>query len=122
MRGYGSTEPEIFASENIERSFAQDLYLWFRDNASAWVGTAAELFAELRTGLKGECWPENPQALCRQLEGNTELLRSYGLEISIYQQDNGPRLISIRPLGETPGLATQEFQSDSPHISHESDD
>ncbi|MCU1311906.1 MAG: hypothetical protein JWO20_3031, partial [Candidatus Angelobacter sp.] len=119
MRGQGSTEPDISAGENTERAFVQQLYLWFRDSASAWVGTAAELLSELKgraDGLEGERWPENAVAVCSQLERYTELLRSYGLEVHILQQDNGPRLISIRQLKETAVVDTQEGQPNSSRI------
>jgi TPR repeat protein len=111
MKAQGSTEPDIFSGENAERSFVECLYLWFRGGASAWLGTAAELLDELKArsvGLEHECWPENSQLLCGHIERNAELLRSYGLEVHIHQQDNGPRLISIRPWSRTPGLRNQD--------------
>jgi Sel1 repeat len=116
MRGQGSTEPDISAGENTERAFVQELCHWFRESATAWVGTAAELLSELKgraDGLGGECWFQDALAVCDHLERNTELLRSYGFEVHIYQQDNGPRLISIRPLEERVGVETQESQSNS---------
>ncbi|MCU1307391.1 MAG: hypothetical protein JWN45_2086, partial [Acidobacteriaceae bacterium] len=119
MRGQASTEPDVSVGENTERAFVQQLYLWFRDSASAWVGTAAELLSELKgraDGPEGECWPENAPAICSELERNTELLRSYGLEVHIFQQDNGPRLISIRQLKETAVVDTQEGQPNSSRI------
>jgi hypothetical protein len=111
MRGQGSTEPDISAGENTERAFVQALYLWFRDSATAWVGTAGELLSELKArggALDRDGCPEDARAVCSRLESNTELLRSYGLKVHVSQQDNGLRLISIRQLEERAGIEDQE--------------
>jgi TPR repeat protein len=115
MRGQESTEP-ISAPEDLKCSFAEDLHLWFRNSTTAWLGTAAELASELKAHAEtrdDDGWPDDAQALYALLENSADSLRSHGLDVRCYRQDNGPRLISIRAVPDSPHLRNEEVpQSD----------
>jgi hypothetical protein len=76
--------------------FDQELMGWLARHGGPWSGTASELLAALKTraGVGNDSWPQSPRALYSHIESHTQILRSLGVDVLLYQ--GCPRMLSLR--------------------------
>ena len=98
LRAYERNRAEAVASVIDTSPVASAVRIWMEESLTSWTGEAAALYAELtrtadRAGLIERGWPANGQALSRQLNRLSPVLRRAG--ISIVRERGARRLIRI---------------------------
>jgi len=82
--------------------FDQELAGWFSRRGGAWSGTAAELFASVRTRVDvgSSLWPQSPPGLYAHLKSHGQRLQSLGVDVLLHH--SVPRMISLRSCQDEP--------------------
>ena len=98
LRAYERNRAEAVASVIDASAVASAMRIWMQARATSWTGEAAKLYRELtrtadQAGLMERGWPANGQALSRQLNRLSTVLRRAG--ISIVRERGARRLIRI---------------------------
>jgi hypothetical protein len=88
----GQSPSPVISVDQFDRRLGE----WFAGHGGVWSGTAAELFAAVRTEVEvsNDSWPRSPAELYAYIESHLQVLDSLGVSVSF---SNGhPRMISIR--------------------------
>jgi hypothetical protein len=96
--------PKNMAAERLEPDegnsadcINRDLVAWFAEHGCAWSGTLSELVGSLNTSdiVSHKTLPLTANSLYAHLRLQSETLRSYGIDVTLYQ--SCPRMVSLKP-------------------------